>query len=483
MKAPALGLLILLLAVSISQADWSIGYEFRYDYDDVYSNMIGREHRDGAEVDDWIERGSATITASPIFPDGVRLTGWSTDFETEGEGDFDFSLASAIYYFHIPRGTQYIKIKVYYRGEGGRVEFDGTDEIAGRVWIRNYERERLRRKYEEDDTLYGDTFLLRANRRSETIRIPAAEHVNDGVMEMHIVVDDGMMLDVDYIVVESYRWLPEVKVINRYYRVYEWKPWYYYTYIYFYDGPCYYLTDYGYYIRWIYPAYDRFYLSIRFRYGDYLRRYYAMYPRYYWYRRWSEIYYDDPKARVRIHAGGVRARIRPWTPEDERIRKEYIIVRRSPDRERNRIAEVRNRIRETITRYRIREGQSSASRTRIRTTHPTDSRYRTRTSIRWSRTTPSTTHIIVPRTEVRIRSRSQESRSSPPSSARTRSSSIRSRISTRRSEPPRNSRSQASSSRNREEEEKKKDEDEDKDKDKKDEGSSRRDRIRSRIRR
>lgn len=476
MKTTALSLLTLLLVISISQADWSIGYEFRYDYDSVYSNMIGREHRDGAEVDDWIERGSATITASPIFPNGIRLTGWSTEFETE-EGEFDFSLASAIYYLRIPRGTQYIKIKVYYRGEGGVVEFDGTDEIAGRVWIRNYERERIRRKYEEDETLYGDTFLLRANRRSETIRIPAAEHVNDDVMEMHIVVDDGMMLDVNYIVVESYRWLPEVKVINRYYRVYEWRPWRYYTYIYFYDGPCYYLTDYGYYIRWVYPAYDRFYLEIRYRYGTYLRRYYAMYPRYYWYRRWSEIYYDDPKVRVRIHAGGVRARIRPWTPEDERVRKEYVIVRRSPNRKRARIAEVRNRIRETITRYRIREGQSSASSSRIRTTRPTDSRPRTRTSIRWSGKTPGTTHIIVPRTEVRIKSRSR-SRPSTPSS--TRSSSIRSRISRRRSEPPKSSRSRTSTSRNREDEERKKDEE---DKDKKDKGSSRRDRIRSRIRR
>jgi hypothetical protein len=489
MKSVAFGFLILLMAMSVAYADWSIGYEFRYDYDKVYSNMIEREHRNGADVDDWIERGSATITASPIFPDGIRLTGWSTDFEIEDE-EFDFALASAIYYFQIPRRTQYIKIKVYYRGEGGRTEFDETDEIAGRVWIRNYERERLRRKYDDDDTLYGDTFLLRANRRSETIRIPASDHVDDGVMEMHIVVDDGMMLDVDYIVVESYRWLPEVKVINRYYRVYDWKPWNYYTYIYFYDGPCYYLTDYGYYIRWVYPAYDRFYLSIRFRYGDYLRRYYVRYPRYYWYRRWSEIYvYDDydPKVRVRIRGGEARARVRPWTPDDERVRREYALVRRSPNRERDRIADVRNRIRERITRYRIRpeeEGRSSASRTRIRTSRPTDSRSQTRTSIRWSKTRPSGTHIIIPRTEVRIRSRSQETREKrQPSSSSRRSSSVRSRISRQRKEPPKTSRPRVSRSENRREEKKqeeeKKEEDEDKDKD----SSSRRDRIRSRIRR
>lgn len=478
-------LFILAALTAPSWADWgvAVGYEFVYDYDTLYSNLISREHRDGADLDDWIERGSATVTASPVFPNGVRLAGWATDWTYDYEEEyFDIALASAIYYFEIPPQARYIKIKIFYRGEGERV-FDEIDEIAGKVWIRNYERERLRRRYEGDDTLYGDTFLLRANRRSETIRIPAEDHVKNGIMEMHVVVEDGMLLDVDYIVVESYRWLPEVRVVRRYYRIYDWWPWRRYTYIYFYDGPWFYPTDYGYYICWTYPAYDRFYLSLRFSYRERLGRYYARYPRYYWYRRWSEIYGYGPDPTVvisvRRSGGGARARLRRWSPEDERIRREYVIVRTVPNRERSRLAEIRKRIRERITGYRAREVSSEATvtpaRARIRTTKPVDTRRQTSPTpvrIRTRRSSATGVRIIRPRTEVRIRTEPSRTITRPKEES-PRRSSIRSRITSRRREPPKVSSSSSS----------KEDEDKDDEEKKEESSSSRRSRIRSRVRR
>lgn len=475
-------LFILACLTAPSWADWgvAVGYEFAYDYDTLYSNLISREHRDGSDLDDWIERGSATVTASPVFPNGVRLAGWATDSYDYEEEYFDIALASAIYYFEIPPQTRYIKIKIFYRGEGERV-FDEIDEIAGKVWIRNYERERLRRRYEGDDTLYGDTFLLRASRRSETIRIPAEDHVKNGIMEMHVVVEGGMLLDVDYIVVESYRWLPEVKVVRRYYRIYDWRPWRRYTYIYFYDGPWFYPTDYGYYVCWTYPAYDRFYLSLRFSYRERLGRYYERYPRYYWYRKCSEIYGYGPDPRVvisvRKSGGGARSRLRRWSPEDERIRREYVIVRRVPSEERSRLAEIRRRIRERITEGRAREigSEATPTRARIRTSKPVDSRGQTSPTPVPIKTRSSATGVRITRPQTEVRIRTEPSRTTTkPNEESPRRSSIRSRITSRRSEPPKVSSSSGS-----------KEEDEEKDDEEKKEGessSSRRSRIRSRVR-
>jgi hypothetical protein len=449
MKATAIGFLTALIAVSFACADWSIGYEFKYDYDTVYSNMREREHRDGEDLDDWIERGNATVTSSPVFSDGIRLTGWSTGFYSDKE-DFDFGLASAIYYFDIPSGTQYIKVKAHYHGEGGRTEFDDTDEIAGRIWVRNYERERMKSYREDDDTLYGDTFLLRANRRTETIKIPAADHLRDGQMEVHIVVNDGMMLDLDYIVVESYRRMPEIKVVNRYYRVYDDRPWNHYTYLYFYDGPAYYLTDYGYYVRWVYPSYDRSYLRIRLTIGDHLGWYYSRYPRYHYYRRWSDIYvYDryDRDVRYVVH----RARVRPWDRNYDRIRRDYVVVRRSPDRERGRVATIRNRIRDTITSHRVRVEDTASSASRVRTTRPTDSRDTSRRTLR-PNSRQDRANVITPRTEIRIRDRDRDNKEERTKRTTSdRDSSVRSRIGTRRQESPRDSRSSERQSRVRRE--------------------------------
>ena len=316
-----------------------------YDY---FSDRISREHRDAGDVEDWIERGNATVTASPRFESGIRLTAWAN--ESDKEEDYEFAIASAIYFFEIPRQAQYVEILVRYRGEPHRADFD-YEEIAGRVWIRNTKREYARRNYNdngEDETLYGDTFFLRAKRRSETIKIATAGRVDNGILEMHIVAENGEHLDIEYVDVVTYQRQPDVRVIHRYARDYHWQPWYRYTYLYFYDGPFYYCTDLDYYIRWSYPVYDHHYLAIRRTYGGYLHNYYRRYPR---------RYYRDSYYRVDIHVdkSPKTRRLNRWTPTHETTRREYSRSRLSftnSKASRTNKTNVQTRVRSLITGHR-----------------------------------------------------------------------------------------------------------------------------------
>ena len=334
---PMLMIFLLMLMPHAALAD--------YDY---FSDRISREHRDAGDVEDWIERGNATVTASPRFESGIRLTAWAN--ESDREEDYDFAIASAIYLFEIPRQAQYVEILVRYRGEPHRADFD-YEEIAGRVWIRNTKREYARRNYNdngEDETLYGDTFFLRAKRRSETIKIATAGRVDNGILEMHIVAENGEQLDIEYVDVVTYQRQPDVRVIHRYARDYHWQPWYRYTYLYFYDGPFYYCTDLDYYIRWSYPVYDHHYLAIRRTYGGYLYNYYRRYPR---------RYYRDSYYHVNIHVdkSPKTRRLNRWTTTHETTRREYSRSRLSFTKSktsRTNKTNVQTRVRSLITEHR-----------------------------------------------------------------------------------------------------------------------------------
>jgi len=345
---------IALIGWSISTADagYWVYHDEDYDYDYFRSDKLSREHRDAGDVDDWLERGNSTITESPRFPDGIRLATWASDYESDEE--FDFGIASAIYLFEIPRRTQYIEIKVRYKGEGRESEFDDFEEIAGRIWVRNLEKERRQHRYDDDDseTLYGDTFLLRAKRRSETIKIPTAHHVNsDGFMEIHAVVEGDQLLDIEYIGVTSYRRQPRIRVIHKHIPAYSyrWRPWHNYTYAYFYDGPRYYTTDYGYYIRWSYPVFSRDYVVIRANYTKYLGRYYRRYPRV------AHHYYTNKHVNVHIYKNEPeksqhRRQLTAWTQKHEKVRKVYDRSRLTTKKKRTgvEIQQTRSRVRATI---------------------------------------------------------------------------------------------------------------------------------------
>ncbi len=322
-----------------------------YDY---YGDRLSREHRVASDVDEWIERGNATITASPRFEDGVRLTAWAND--AQNTDNYEFAIASAVYLFEIPAGTQYIEVLVRYRGEPHRLEIEDYDEpIAGRAWIRNTKRETTRSGYYDEnakETRYGDTFVLRAKNRSEHIKIPAVGHVKDGWMELHIVAEGGEQIDVEYLEVSTYRRQPKVRVIQRYTPTYRWRPWHRYTYLYFYDGPVYYATDYDYYLRWSYPVYDHHYLSIRSYYGGYLGRYRGYYPsayyRYYspYYGSYHSYYRGTPKVYQR------RTQLNRWSAQHETTRRQYSRSRLSANnRGENRTA-VRRSVQTTLENHR-----------------------------------------------------------------------------------------------------------------------------------
>ncbi len=322
---------------------------------DYYADRLSREHRVASDVDEWIERGNTTITASPRFEDGVRLTAWASD--TQNAEDYEFAIASAVYLFEIPAGAQYIEVLVRYRGEPHRLEIEDYDEpIAGRVWIRNTKRETTRRGYYDEnakETRYGDTFVLRAKNRSEHIKIPATGHVKDGWMELHIVAEGGEQIDVEYLEVSTYRRQPKVRVIQRYTPSYRWRPWHRYTYLYFYDGPIYYATDYDYYLRWSYPIYDHHYLSIRSYYGGYLGRYRTYYPNSY-YRCYSPYYYSGSRS----YYGGTpkvyqrRTQLNRWSAKHESTRRQYSRSRLSANNQVGNRTAVRKSVRTTLANHR-----------------------------------------------------------------------------------------------------------------------------------
>ena len=323
-----------------------------YDY---YTDRLSREHRVANEVDEWIERGSATITASPRFEDGIRLTAWSNT--AQNADDYEFAIASAVYLFEIPSGTQYIEILVRYRGEPHRLEIEDYEEpIAGRAWIRNTKREATRRGYYDEnasETRYGDTFVLRAKNRSEHIKIPAVGHVKDGWMELHIVAEGGEQIDVEHIEVSTYRRQPKVRVIQRYTPTYRWRPWHRYTYLYFYDGPVYYATDHDYYLRWNYPIYDHHYLSIRSYYGGYLGRYRGYYPSAY-YRYYSPYYgsYHGSYYRGTPKVYQRRTRLNKWSTQHEATRRQYSRSRLAANSRQADRSAVRRSVRTTLENHR-----------------------------------------------------------------------------------------------------------------------------------
>lgn len=322
-----------------------------YEY---YADRLSREHRIANDVDEWIERGNATITASPRFEDGVRLSAWAN--AAADANNYEFAIASAVYLFEIPAGAQSIEVLVRYRGEPHHLEIEDYEEpIAGRAWIRNTKREATGRGYHDEnaeETRYGDTFVLRAKNRSERITIPAAGHVKNGWMELHIVAEGGEQIDVEYIEVSTYRRQPKVKVIQRYTPTYQWRPWHRYTYLYFYDGPIYYATDYDHYLRWSYPVYDHHYLSIRSYYGGYLGRYRTHYSNAY-YRSYSPYYggrYGSYRGTPKVYQQ--RTRLNRWSAQHETTRRQYSRGRLSANRGQSDGAVVRTNVRATLETHR-----------------------------------------------------------------------------------------------------------------------------------
>ena len=255
--------------------------EAGYDYELGSYYCEASECRNAADAEDLIERGRASVEESPEFRNGIRLSVWATG-EEEG---FEPGLASSIYSFTVPSWTEYLKITVGYR------DVSRDDDIAGRLWIRTSDGDQGRGIECEHETLfYGDTFVLRTNRTSETLYVPADRHIVGDTAEIHLVASGRDSIDVSYIRVEYLKRKPaSVRVVHHYYDDYwdRWPP-YWYGYHYFYWGPCYWPQTSLIYLRSIWPhAY--YWHTYRPWYRVHIIKYHCHHP--HWYRRYSHIHH------------------------------------------------------------------------------------------------------------------------------------------------------------------------------------------------
>ena len=218
----------------------------QYDYELTYSSSSRDSGlREAVAMDDWLERGRSAVTESPIFPDGIRLTAWG------GEDGYEPGLASAIYYFEVPRWAQYLKITIQYR------DASRDDTIAGRLWIKSADRDQYERLGAgEEAPLYGDTFVLRSELNSETIIVPRSRHVKDDTVEMHIVAEGQDCLDVRDVRLVFLETRPgNLTVVHHTDNGY-WDRWprYRYAYLYYYWGPLFWPKTYVVYECWDVPS-------------------------------------------------------------------------------------------------------------------------------------------------------------------------------------------------------------------------------------
>jgi len=258
--------------------------EAKDDYEVGLYHGGSSEYRDAADAAEFIERGQASVTDSPQFRDGIRLTAWAT----EEEGEFEPGMASAVYYFDVPSRTHYLKITVRY------VDVSKDDDIAGRLWMKTVDGDQGEAIESEDETLlYGDTFILRSDRISEVIYVPSGRHVEDGMVEMHLVASGRDSIDVHDIRVECLEEKPtRVTIVHHSYDDYwhRWPP-YWYGYHYFYWGPCYWPRTSLVYVHWIWP-HTYYWHTYRRWYRIHILKYQHRHP--HWYRRYSHAYHADP---------------------------------------------------------------------------------------------------------------------------------------------------------------------------------------------
>lgn len=258
--------------------------EARDDYQFGYYRSQDAKYRDAADAEDWIEQGRALVTDSPVFRDGIRLTAWAVE---EGE-EFEPGLASAVYQFTVPGWVQYLKISVSYK------DVSKDDEVAGRLWIKTMDNEAKREiDPREEAPFYGDTFILRPDRNSETIYIPYRRHVEDGKLEIHIVAEGKDCLDVKFIQVEYLEEKPaRIKVVRHFYNDY-WHRWplHRYVYHYYYFGPSYWPRASLVYELWDWPC-DFYWTVWRPWFRLYVRAHY--YHPWWGPRRYTVAYHCDP---------------------------------------------------------------------------------------------------------------------------------------------------------------------------------------------
>jgi len=206
------------------------------------ARTLATAYRYAAQFDEWFIRGDADLSVSPAFQNGLRLAAW------DGRQERDVSrvaAASAVYFFQVPADARTVAIEIGYKSAG----LPGGGQIAGQLFVRDEEIERRfasqlpdKATPLEEPTFYGNTYLLPSDQVQLVVELPTANHVINGVLELHLSAGAGQALDVQYVQVTSLAEERPVYVSHvpsiRYVR----DP-YAYTYTYYYQGPWYYPRD------------------------------------------------------------------------------------------------------------------------------------------------------------------------------------------------------------------------------------------------
>lgn len=269
------------------------------DYNDRSYSKESWDIRNGADADDWIEMGSGLVSESPDNEKAIQLNGGGTDSLP--------GMAASVYYFEPPAWVRAFRIKIWYYDESG------DDEIAGRVFIKTKDKDS---RQTSDELFYGDTFILRAGRTSEIIRVSAERYIENGIIEVHVVASGQDQLTVESLEMEFLRETPEVKIVHEYHNDYwNYYPRYRYWYNYYYWSPHHYWPHRFHYVVWIIPG-NYYWHTWRHWCRHHINIWCGHHPK--CWRRYTAVY-NDPWSRDH------RAKIERRSRIHERLVKEYTV--------------------------------------------------------------------------------------------------------------------------------------------------------------
>lgn len=278
-----------------------IGLILIFTFGSVQAGGSGRIEKDVRYAEDYdarILRGPADISLSGYYYKGIHLEAWDNDYRDENI----YPLASAVYYFYIPRDTEHISVTVEYRNQSLASDHNG---YAGAIWMRSsYTDDSVLTDsywdYEygnEDMIFYGNTYLLESDRSRETFEVSADAVAADGQLELHVMAGSGQSLDLRKITVESYRYAPRYEVVHVSHVDYVPDP-FIYSFRYYYYGPwlCYRYP--GSYVSFYFDPWDAhwtpdLYLNVHFYRHHYYHDYY--FPHH---RNHISYYYDPPDRKL-----------------------------------------------------------------------------------------------------------------------------------------------------------------------------------------
>jgi len=200
---------------------------------------LSTEYRYAAQLSEYFVRGDAAVSESTVLRRGLRLAAWDAADEQEATR---VAVATAAYFFQVPLAARAVTIEVAYRADAAAAD----KRVAGFLFVRNRaieeqfaEANKEGARPAEEPGFFGSTYFLPANETRATFTLPAENHVNDGVLEVHLSAGAGQVFDAQYVQVTALgaeaaipiQYAPPTQYIADPYQ---------YTYYYYYSGPCYY---------------------------------------------------------------------------------------------------------------------------------------------------------------------------------------------------------------------------------------------------